>query len=136
MSREENKGIVRRYQDALNRNDLDALDEVVAADIRMPDILPGFPQGIEGAKQIQRLTVAGVPDWRVTIVDLIAEGDRVAARITMTGTQTGEFFGIPPSGRTFRITGIYIARIANGKIVEHRGVEDALGLMRQLGAMT
>ena len=54
MSREENKGIVRRYQDALNRNDLDALDEVVAADIRMPDILPGFPQGIEGAKKIHQ----------------------------------------------------------------------------------
>ena len=134
MPTEENKAIVRRYQEALNANDLDALGDVVAADIRMPDILPGFPQGIEGAKQIQQVTLAGAPDFHTTIEDLIAEGDRVAARITMTGTQTGEFFGVPPSGRPFKITGMYIARIANGKIVEHRGVEDAVGLVRQLGA--
>jgi steroid delta-isomerase-like uncharacterized protein len=134
MSLEENKAIVRRYQDALNRNDLDALDAVVAADIHMPDILPGFPQGIEGAKQIHRLTLAGAPDYHTTIDFMIAEGDRVVSHLTMTGTQTGGFFGIPPSGRAFEITGISIARIANGKIVEHQGVEDAIGLMRQLGA--
>lgn len=135
MSREENKAVVRRYQDALNRKDLDALDEVVAADIRMPDILPGFPQGIEGAKKIHQRTLAGVPDFHTTIDFMVAEGEYVVSHLTITGTQTGEFFGIPPSGRSFRITGISIARIASGKIVEHRGVEDAVGLMRQLGAM-
>jgi len=86
VSVEENKWVVRRYQDALNNNDFDALAEVVAADIHMPDILPGFPQGFEGAKQIHQLTVAGVPDVHTTIEDLVAEGDRVVARITMTGT--------------------------------------------------
>ncbi len=135
MSIEDNKTVVRRYQDALNRNDLDALDEVVAADIRMPDILPGFPQGIEGVKKIHQRTLAGAPDFHTTIDFMVAEGDYVVSHLTITGTQTGEFFGIPPSGRSFRFTGISVARIANGKIVEHRGVEDAVGLMRQLGAM-
>jgi len=135
MSREENKAVVRRYQDALNRNDLDMLDEVVAADIRMSDILPGFPQGIEGAKMIHQRTLTGAPDFHTTIDFMVAEGDYVVSHLTITGTQTGEFFGIPPSGRSFHFTGISVARIANGKIVEHRGVEDAVGLMRQLGAM-
>jgi steroid delta-isomerase-like uncharacterized protein len=135
VSIEDHKAIVRRYQAALNRNDLDALDQVVAADIATPAMLPGFPPGLEGAKAIHRLTLAGVPDFHTAIEDLIAEGDRVAARITMTGTQTGEFFGVPPTGRTFTMTGMYIVRIADGKIVEHWGVEDALGLLQQLGAM-
>jgi len=135
MSIEENKAIVRRYQEILNANDLDALDQVVAADISTPDIMPGMPPGIEGARQAHKIGIAGMPDWHVTIEDLIAEGDKVAARITMTGTHTGDFVGIPPTGRRIKITGMYIARIANGKIVEHRGVEDAVGLLQQLGAM-
>ena len=135
MSNEENKAIVRRYQEILNANDLDALDQVVAADISTPDIMPGMPSGIEGARQAHKIGIAGMPDWHVTIEDLIAEGDMVAARITMTGTHIGDFVGIPPTGRRIKISGMYIARIANGKIVEHRGVEDAVGLLQQLGAM-
>ncbi len=135
MSIEHNKKIVRRYQEALNNNNLDALDEVVAADISTPDILSGFPPGLAGAKAVHKMSVAGMPDLHTTIEVLVAEGDKVAARITMTGTHTGEFFGIPPTGRRVKFTGIYIVRIANGKIVEHRGVEDGVGLMQQLGAI-
>ena len=75
------------------------------------------------------------PDFHTAIEDLIAEGDRVAARILMTGTPQKELFGIRPTGRSFRMTGMYIARIANGKIVEHRGIEDAVGMLQQLGLM-
>ena len=108
MPIEENKAVVRRYQEALNSNNPDALDEVVAADISTPDIISGLPPGIEGAKAAHRLMIAGMPDFHVTIEDLIAEGDKVAARITMTGTHTGDFFGIPPTGRQVKFTGIYI----------------------------
>ena len=133
MSAEENKAIVRRYQEALNASNLDALDEVVAQDMRTPDMLPGFPPGLEGAKRIHQATLAAWPDFHVTIEDLIAEGDRVAARITITGTAVNAGFGLPATGRSFMINGVYVVRIADGKIVEHRGIEDALGLIEQVG---
>jgi hypothetical protein len=135
MSAEENKAIVRRYQDAYNTNNLDALDAVVAADIKTPSMLPGFPPGLAGLKQLHRMTVDAWPDAHVTIEDLIAEGDRVTARIIVSATPQKEAFGVPPTGKSFKISGMYIVRIANGKIVEHWGVEDAIGVMQQLGLM-
>ena len=133
MSIEANKNIVRRYQEIYNSNDLDTLNEVVTEDFLTPRMMPGMPPGLEGAKQIHQATLAGMPDWHTEIEELIAEGDKVVARITMTGTHTGEFFGFPATGNRISFTGIYIARIADGKIVEHWGEEDSLGLMQQLG---
>jgi predicted ester cyclase len=135
MSAEENKAIVRRYQEAYNTDNPDDLDELVAADIKTPAMLPGFPPGLEGIKQLHRITVDAWPDVHTKIEDLIAEGDRVAARITVSATPQKEAFGVPPTGKSFKISGMYIVRIANGRIVEHWGVENALGIMQQLGLM-
>ncbi len=135
MSSEENKKIVRRYQEIYNDNDLEALGEVLSKDLRTPKIMPGIPTGIEGAKAAHRIMLAGFPDYQTRIDDLFAEGDKVAARITMSGTNTGTFMGIPPTGRQVSFTGIYIARIANGKIVEHWGEEDGVSLLQQLGVL-
>ncbi len=135
MSIEENKNIVHRYQEAYNNNTLDALDEVMAVDVLTPKIMPGIPSGLEGAKAVHRRSLLGMPDFHTTIDDLIAEGDKVVARVTMTGTHTGDFWGFPASGKKVTFTGIYIARIENGKIVEHWGEEDAISLMQQIGAM-
>ena len=132
---EQNKDIVRRYQDALNRNDLAALDDLVAADIATPAMLPGFASGLAGIKQIHLATLDAWPDVQTEIVDLIAEGDEVVARIVMTATPQKDFVGIPATGKSFRMNGMYAVRIANGEIVEHRGVEDAVGMLRQLGAI-
>ena len=132
---EENKALVRRYQAAYNTNQLDDLDPVVAADIQTPAMLPGFPPGLEGIKQLHRMTVDAWPDVHVTIEDLIAEGDRVAARVTVSATPQKEAFGVRPTGKSFRISGLYIVRIKDGKIAEHHGVEDALGIAQQLGLM-
>ena len=136
MSIEENKKIVRRYQEIYNSNDLDVLDEVVSEDLLTPKIMPGIPTGIEGAKAAHRIMLAGFPDYRTVIDDLFAEGDKVAARISMSGTNTGSFMGIPATGKHVSFTGIYIARIANGKIVEHWGEEDSVSLLQQLGALS
>ena len=133
MSLEENKNIVRRYQEAYNSNDLDALDKVVAVNVLTPKIMPGVPSGLEGAKAVHRTSLLGMPDFHTTINDLIAEGDKVVARVTMTGTHTGDFWGFPASGAKVTFTGIYIARIENGKIVEHWGEEDGISLMQQIG---
>ena len=101
----------------------------------MPKVMAGLPPGLEGAKRVHEITLIGMPDWRTEIEDLIAEGDKVVARITMTGTHTGDFWGIPATGKKVEFTGIYIVRIEAGKIVEHWGEEDGVSLMQQLGVM-
>jgi steroid delta-isomerase-like uncharacterized protein len=136
MSIAENKKIVRRYQEIYNSNDLEALGEVVSEDLLTPKIMPGIPSGMEGAKAAHRIMLVGFPDYQTVIDDLVAEGDKVAARITMSGTNTGNFMGFPPTGKRVSFTGIYIARIANGKIVEHWGEEDAVSLLQQLGVFS
>jgi steroid delta-isomerase-like uncharacterized protein len=135
MSTEENKEIVRRYQQAYNDNELDALDELVAAELLTPKIMPGLPPGLEGAKVVHRRTLMGMPDFHTEIKELIAEGDKVVARIVMTGTHTGDFWGIPATGKRVEFTGVYIARIRDGRIVEHWGEEDGVSLLRQLGVL-
>jgi predicted ester cyclase len=69
----------------------------------------------------------------VTIDDMVAEGDKVAARVTMTGTHKGKFMGIPPTNKKVTVSLITISRIVGGKIVEDHGQFSALDLMRQLG---
>jgi predicted ester cyclase len=136
VSIEKNKKIVQRYQEIYNRNDLEALGEVVSDNILTPKIMPGIPTGMEGAKAAHRIMLAGFPDYQTIIDDLVAEGDKVAARITMSGTHTGNFMGIPGTGKHVSFTGMYIARIVAGKIVEHWGEEDGVSLLQQLGVLS
>jgi steroid delta-isomerase-like uncharacterized protein len=136
VSSRENKELVRR----LLEEDISRGDEAVAAAIIHPDFVdhtnpPGMQHGLAGHLAIVRLFRAAFPDQWWQIEDLIAEGDKVVARTTMTGTQSGEFFGIPPTGRPVRVAGVHILRIADGRIAEHWGTNDDLGLMRQLGAL-
>jgi steroid delta-isomerase-like uncharacterized protein len=133
MSIEENKEIVRRYQEAYNKQDYDALDEIVAPDVRTPNMISTMPRGLEGAKLVHQKTLLGMPDYHTTIEDLIAEGNRVVARVRITGTHTADFYGIPATGKRINVSAIYIVRIANGKIVEHWGEENGVTVFRQLG---
>jgi len=133
MSTEENKNIVRRYQEAYNTMNYNALDEVVAADVLTPNMIANMPRGLEGAKLVHQKTVTGMPDYHTAIEDLIAEGDKVVARVRITGTHTGDFYGIPSTGKHIDLSGIYIVRIADGKIVEHWGEENGSEVLRQLG---
>jgi predicted ester cyclase len=134
---EANKAIVRRYQEAYNSNRLELLDDVVAADIKTPEMVPGFEPGIEGLKQLHRVTIEAWTDFQTHIEAMIAEGNYVAVRVTCAATPQKEAFGLKPTGKSFRIAGMYIVHIdpESGKIVEHFGIEDALGIMQQLGAM-
>ena len=133
MSIEENKAIVRRYQEAYNTSNFEALDEVVAADVLTPNMIANMPRGLEGAKLVHQKTLTGMPDYHTAIEDLIAEGDKVVARVRITGTHTGNFYGIAPTGKYIDLSGIYIVRIADGKIVEHWGEENGSEVLRQLG---
>ena len=136
MSAEENKAIARRGYEAINQNNLDALDEVVASDITDHDPAPGQAPGLEGVKQWFSSMHSAFSDFRMNVEDMIAEGDKVVARVSLSGTHQGEFMGIDPTGNRVTITGIDILRInAEGKIVEHWGNFDDLSMMQQLGVM-
>jgi steroid delta-isomerase-like uncharacterized protein len=132
---EANKAIIRRYRQAHNQNDMAALDEIVATDIISHSHLPNVPAGREGSKMVHQGSLAAFPDGQTTTDDLVAEGDKVVERFTLVGTHKGDFMGIPASGKQVRITGMSIFRIANGKIVEHWGENDAMGLLMQLGVL-
>src|SRR5436190_19218603 len=117
MSVEQNKAIVRRYREIHKNGTLDQLDEIVAKDLVAHSALPGVPSGLNGGKMAHNILLSAFPDNHVTTEDLIAEGDKVVERFTAQGTNTGSFIGMPPTGKSYKITGMSIFRIANGKIV-------------------
>ncbi len=134
MSAVENTSVLRRWiEEGWNNRNHDALDNLAAPDFIDHHLPPGLPPTLEGQKLYLRGVAAGIPDGHVAIEDLIVCEDREVARMRVTGTQTGEFNGLPPTGRSFEITAIGIARIVNGKLAEYWENADRLGLMQQLG---
>ena len=135
MSAEENKAIRRQAYAAVNQKNLDALDEVIASDVINHSARPGQTPGLEGVKQLFSSLHAAFSDFHIDVEDMIAEGDKIVARVTASGTHQGEFMGIAPTGNQVTFTGIDISRIAEGKIVEHWSNSDQLGMMQHLGVM-
>jgi predicted ester cyclase len=136
MSIEVNRRIARRMiEEVVSANDERARLEVVHPEFHDPTNPPGMQHGLDGNRQIVTLFHRSFPDVRWEIADEVAEDDRVAVRLIMTGTHQGEFFGIAPTGRAVQVEGIHILRIQDGKVIEHLGVNDDLGLMQQLGVI-
>ncbi len=134
MSAEVNKAIAHRYARMFNTGDLDDADELFAPDFTLRHLDAPEPElDREGWKELSRPFISGFSDRRVAVDGLLSEGDEVAARLTFSGRHTGHFFGIPPTDSRVEFTGMVWFRIADGRIVEHWGEFDALGLMRQLG---
>jgi steroid delta-isomerase-like uncharacterized protein len=97
---------------------------------------PGMPPlDAAGHLQYSEAMVVAFPDIDRTVEDLVAEGDKVVARWTARGTHTGDFQGLPPTGKVATSSGITIFRIADGKIVEEWSESDMLGLLQQIGAI-
>ncbi len=132
-STNENKAIVRTA--------FAPLDVVLASHDQLygPDWVghfPGMPAiDADGHRQYSEVMLTAFPDLERRIEDLIADGDKVVARWTARGTQTGEFQGIPPSGKFATSSGITIFRISDGRIVEEWSESDTLGLLQQVGAI-
>ena len=136
MSVEDNKAIIRAYVETVwNHKQLDRAEEVVASDFLDRAPLPGQAPGLEGAKRKWGMFLTAVPDLRVTIEDLVAEGDKVAVRRSYAGTHQGELLGIPATGKQVRIGSISVFRLAEGKIAEHWEQWDRLALLQQLGVI-
>jgi predicted SnoaL-like aldol condensation-catalyzing enzyme len=130
---EANKGVVRRFMDeVLNGRDIGALDQIAAEDYLDHPAFPGQVPGRQGMKyRIAYLLAALDPHW--TAHDLIAERDLVVTRWSLSGTQRGEFLGIPPTGKEFTLKVIEIYRVRDGMMAEHWNVVDMFGLYLQLG---
>ena len=135
MLEEENKTFVRRfYETIVTDKDLSIIGEFVPENaVDHTPFIPGQSQGLEGTKQVYATVFEAFPDLQVTVNDQIAEGDKVVSRLTMSGTNKGEFMGIPPTGKKGNATLIDILRIVGGKVVERWGIMDQADLMRQLG---
>jgi steroid delta-isomerase-like uncharacterized protein len=129
-----NKAIAQRFYDLFNVGNLDGLGQVVDANVVDHEPGPGQASGVAGLKQSLGASRSAFPDLHVTVADVLAEGDKVVVRRVAKGTQTGTFFGAPPSGAPVVIDAIDIARIANGKIVELWHVENIVAVLAQIGA--
>lgn len=132
---DKNRQIVTRYfQEVWNQGRVDVLDELIAPDYVNHN--PGTPNPVPGPAGLKSIVAAlreGMPDVRFEIQDMVVTPNKVAVRVVMTGTQTGNFFGIPATGKRVIVSQLQIERIENGKIVEHWRQTDDLGMMRQLG---
>ena len=118
----------------INAHDLDGFCEYLAEDLVEHETAPGLEPTKEGVRQFFGMYMAGFPDLRFTVEELLPCGDKIVARFRGSGTQTGEFMGIPPTGRSVDVEGIDIIRFEDdGLAHEHWGLFDALGMMQQLG---
>ena len=134
---EANKRLVRNFFKAIDQRDPASIEQFVAEDYEDHyPIFPDLPDGIAGVRMEFELSLAAFSgsDFRHEIEDQIAEGDKVVSRIKAWGTHTGDFMGIPATGKEVTMEAIVVHRIANGKIVEHWSQVDALRLYNQLGA--
>ena len=132
---EQNKAVVRRWFQAFNDRDWAAEEAARSADFAAH--VPGAPAPLDGDgwKSFIAAFSAGFPDFRLVLEDVLAEGDRVAARWTFRGTHGGEFLGMAPTGKPVSMSAVEVNRVADGKVAEHWVVLDQLGLLQQLGAI-
>lgn len=134
MSELDNKTLVRRYYDeVLNQGRLSVLDDIAALDYTEHDPFPGQGNGRDDLRARVSLLQAAFSPSHFSIEDIVAEGDRVVVRWISNGTHTGEFLGIPATGREYRIAGVDIHAVRNGRMAEHWHVVDQLSQLQQLG---
>ncbi len=133
---DENKAIARRVYEIISAGDFEKAEEIVDAQAPDNELLPDDPPAklIDTFKATFKEAREGFPDLSITVEDMMAEGDRVAARVTMRGTHRGEFQGIAPTGKRVEVKAIDMFRIGGGKIVEHWGrADDPTAFLRAPG---
>ena len=127
---------MRNTYERINAGDIAGFGDLVADDFVEHQAWPGFPATKEGTLEFFRTLLVAFPDFRMTVEDLIAGGDKTVARVRITGTHKGEFMGVPPTARRVDVQLIDIMRFDDaGLVCEHWGVADMLSLMQQLGVV-
>ena len=136
MATENNKDIMNRFVQFINTADEKLATELVSTDAIF--YVPGSPEpmrGPSGYLAIIGMMRGGFPDIQWTLEEMIAEGEKVAARFTMRGTHQGTFFGVPATGKKIAVSAMNFYRLSGGQFVEERGQPDLLGLLQQIGAV-
>lgn len=134
MSLEDNKQLARDYFKAFLAKDVAWFEEHIEPGFRRHD--PGLPFDVVGPQGVERLAdvlLPAIPDMRLDIEDVVAEGEKVLVRLVIRGTQRGELMGIAPTDRPIDVAVLDLFHVRSGKLVEHWALLDNLGLLRQLG---
>ena len=126
------KALAHQFFQRISAGDLTAVDELVSDDYVEHEQVPGIAPGKAGVRQLFETFHSAFDHAGVAVEDMIAEGDKVFVLARMTGTQRGDFMGIPPAGNTINVSLCDYFRVDNGALVEHWGVMDAAGMMQQL----
>lgn len=137
MTVSDNVATYRRWFDeGFSRGNADVADELYAPDYVTHSLPPDFPPTLDGLKTFLRAFRAGMPDLHIAVEDVVAQGDRVAGRLTGRGTHTGTLFGMPATGRSATFSIMVIARFDQaGKWIEDWACWDQLGMLQQLGVI-
>jgi predicted ester cyclase len=134
-----NKAIFHRFHEAANTGDAvllsKTIDELVAPDAAIRTPLPIRATGPELLKQVWAMLLRTYPDIHLTVHDVIAEGDKVVGRTTVTGTHQGDFMGVGPTGKSVTYNEMFMFRFADGRVVETWGVVDIYAQMKQIGVI-
>jgi steroid delta-isomerase-like uncharacterized protein len=133
---EQNKQLYRRFlQEVFNEGRMETADELLSPSYVFHDAPPGAPnEGSQAVKQAASMFRAAFPDLKISVDELVAEGDKVCARATTRGTHRGTIFEVPATGKTVTITGLTMVRISDGQITDSWVKNDVVGLLKQLGA--
>jgi steroid delta-isomerase-like uncharacterized protein len=129
-----NKALTRQFFQRIGAGDLTAVDELVSDDYVEHEQVPGLAPGKAGVRQLFEMFHSAFDHAGVAVDDMIAEGDKVFVLARMTGTQRGDFMGIPTGGGTINVSLCDYFRVDKGALIEHWGVMDAAGMMQQLTA--
>lgn len=136
MTLDENKKFMSYFiEEVINNKNLNAADDLVAEDFVEHLPFPGQGPGREGLKFVIQSMQTGFPDMHWTVLEQVAEGETVVTRFSWTGTQEGEFMGIPPTHKKVEVWGVVIDVVRNGLFSESRIIMDTMGLLQQLGVM-
>jgi len=136
MLTEQNKTIIHRiFDELINQENKTVIDEVFAASVTVHDPFLGTVYGVDAFRQLLGMFDTAFPGHRVTVDGMVAEGDFVSVLHTHTATHTGEFMGMPPTGKTAVVNGIELFRLENGRVVEFWRKDDDVSLLVQLGIM-
>jgi steroid delta-isomerase-like uncharacterized protein len=136
MSAAATTALMRRFVEFINSPSAPLAAELIAPDAIFR--VPGQPEPLRGPGgylALLGMLRGGFPDVQWKLEDVVAEGEKVAARYTMRGTHRGAFFGVPPTGRAIAVQSMAFYRLAGGRFVEEHGMPDMLGLMQQIGAV-
>jgi steroid delta-isomerase-like uncharacterized protein len=136
LQEQENIAILGKFvEEVINQGRYEAADELVEENFVELDPLPGQQQGREGLKDLIRMMRLAFPDIHWVVEETVASGDKVVSRFRWTGTQRGDFLGIPATGRSVNVPGVVIDRLEGGKMADSRILMDTLAMMQQLGVI-